>query len=146
MLCQFHVQQSDSVLYILYIYICVYIFFFRFFSIIGYYKILNIVPCAMQQDLVIYLFHIQQFVSVNPKLLIYPSLLNFGNHTFVFYVCGSVSVLQISSYVSFFQIPHISDIIMIYVFLCLTYFTQYDNLQSIHVAANGTISFLFMAE
>ena len=70
------VQQSDSVLYIyvyiyvyiyiyidiyvyiyiyIYRYICVYIYiyiyidnFFRFFSIIGYYKILNIVPCAMQ--------------------------------------------------------------------------------------------------
>ena len=26
----------------------IYIFFFRFFSIIGYYKILNIVPCAIQ--------------------------------------------------------------------------------------------------
>ena len=31
------IQPSDSV-----------IFFFRFFSIIGYYKILNIVPCAIQ--------------------------------------------------------------------------------------------------
>ena len=29
-------------------YIYIYIFFFRFFSIIGYYKILNIVPCAIQ--------------------------------------------------------------------------------------------------
>ena len=37
------VQQSDSVLYIY-----MDIFFFIFFSIIGYYKILNIVPCAMQ--------------------------------------------------------------------------------------------------
>ena len=34
------VQQSDSD-------ICLYIIFFRFFSIIGYYKILNIVPCAI---------------------------------------------------------------------------------------------------
>ena len=34
------VQQNDSVIYI---HICIiYIFFFRFFSIIGYYKILNI--------------------------------------------------------------------------------------------------------
>ena len=38
------VQQGDSVLYI---YVCVYIFFFRFSSIIGYYKTLNIVPCAI---------------------------------------------------------------------------------------------------
>ena len=39
------IQQSDSVIRI-YIKIC--IFFFRFFSIIGYYKILRIVPCAIQ--------------------------------------------------------------------------------------------------
>ena len=46
------VQQSDSVIFI-------YIFFFRFFSIIGYYKILNIVPCAIQYRwvLVVYLFY-----------------------------------------------------------------------------------------
>ena len=35
------VQQSDSVAY------NIYIFFFRFFSIIGYYKILNIIPCMI---------------------------------------------------------------------------------------------------
>ena len=35
------IQQSDSVLYI-------YILFFRFFSITDYYKILNIVLCAIQ--------------------------------------------------------------------------------------------------
>ena len=28
--------------------VCVCVFFFRLFSIIGYYKILNIVPCAAQ--------------------------------------------------------------------------------------------------
>ena len=43
-----YVQQSDSVLYI-YIYKTIYInSFFIFSSIIGYYKILNIVPCAIQ--------------------------------------------------------------------------------------------------
>ena len=55
------IQQSDSHIYIrvyIYIYIYAYIFFFRFFSIIGYYKILNIVPCAIQQVLVVYLFYI----------------------------------------------------------------------------------------
>ena len=35
------IQQSDSVIHI-------YLSFIRFFSIIGYYKILNIVPCAIQ--------------------------------------------------------------------------------------------------
>ena len=32
----------------IYMYIYIYIFFFRFFSFIGYYEILNIVPCAVQ--------------------------------------------------------------------------------------------------
>ena len=47
------VQQSDSVIYI---------FFFRLFSIIGYYEILNTVPCALRQVLVGFLFYIQQWV------------------------------------------------------------------------------------
>ena len=37
--------------------------------------------------------------------------LPFGNHKFVFYVCKSVSVLYIDSFVLFFKILHISDII-----------------------------------
>ena len=40
-------QQSYSV-------ICIYKFFFRFFPIVGYYKILNILPCAIQYDLAVY--------------------------------------------------------------------------------------------
>ena len=39
------------------LYMYVYIFFFRVFSIIGYYKILNIVPCAIKKVLVVYLFY-----------------------------------------------------------------------------------------
>ena len=39
------IQKSDSVIHI---HIDIYIFFFRFFSIIGYYKILNKVLCAIQ--------------------------------------------------------------------------------------------------
>ena len=52
------VQQSDSVIHI---YICIYIhtyihiyihtLFFIFFSIMVYYRLFNIVPCAIQQDL-----------------------------------------------------------------------------------------------
>ena len=48
--------------------------FFRFFSIIGYYRILHIVPCARQRFLVVYLF----YVSANPKLIVYPSLTPFS--------------------------------------------------------------------
>ena len=32
--------------------VCVYMIDFRFFSILGYYKTLNIVPCAIQEVLV----------------------------------------------------------------------------------------------
>ena len=42
------VQHSDSVIHAyIHIYIYLYIFFFRFSSIIGYYKILSRVPCAI---------------------------------------------------------------------------------------------------
>ena len=38
-----------------------------------YYRMLNIVPLAIQMYLVVYLFYVQWFVFVNPKLPIYPS-------------------------------------------------------------------------
>ena len=44
-------QHSDS-------FIQAYLFFFRFFSLIGYYKILSIVPCAIQYVFVSYLFYV----------------------------------------------------------------------------------------
>ena len=89
------------------LYIEIYLFFFKFFSLLDYYKILSIVPCAIQQVLVNYLFYISLSlymiyiyiyvcvcVCVNPKLLIIlPPAFPFGNHKFVFYVCGSISVL-----------------------------------------------------
>ena len=42
------IQQSDSV-----VHIYIYIFFFIFFSILVYYRVLNIVPCAIQYHLVV---------------------------------------------------------------------------------------------
>ena len=50
-----------------------YIFFFIFFSIMAYLRILNIVPHAIQQDLVVYPSYIQQSPSANPTLLILAS-------------------------------------------------------------------------
>ena len=126
MLCQFQVYIE-----VIQLYIYIHPFHFSFFSHIGYYRKLNRVPCALQWELVGYLFYIQQCVCINPKLLIYPSPspFLFGNHKFVFYVCKSVSVLQISPLVFFFffVIPHASDIIGCC--FCLTYFIQYDHLQ-----------------
>ena len=56
--------------------ICIYIYidkdsFNILFFIIVCYEILNIASCGIQQDLPVYLFFIQQFVSVDFKLLIY---------------------------------------------------------------------------
>ena len=56
---------------------------------------------------------------------------SFGNHKFIFHVYESLSDLEISSFeyflffLSFFLIPHVSDIVMIFVFLFLAYFTWY---------------------
>ena len=52
------------------------IFFFRFFSIIGFYKTWNILPCAMQQVLIVYLFHIQQCAPFS-VYFIAASLMNY---------------------------------------------------------------------
>ena len=41
-------HEPQYILFYIHIYIHIYILFFRFFSITGYYKILTIVPCAMQ--------------------------------------------------------------------------------------------------
>ena len=49
--------------------------------------------------------YIQQCVYVNPKLLTYllsTPAIPFGSQNFVFYVCESICVLNISSLVSFF--------------------------------------------
>ena len=85
------------------LYIYIYPLFFRFSSQVGHYRVLSRVPCAIQQVLISYIFYIQQCVCVNTNLLIYPSpSLHPGNHKFIFYICNSISVLQISSFVPFF--------------------------------------------
>ena len=60
-----------------------YISIFRFFSIIDYYKILNIVLCAIQQ--VIVYFVIQYCISVNLKLLIDHTHTHTHTH-YIYYV------------------------------------------------------------
>jgi len=47
--------HSDSFIYIF--------FFFRLFSIVGYYKIQSIVPCAIQQSLVVYFVSSSVYLS-----------------------------------------------------------------------------------
>ena len=50
--------------------LCVCMFVFRRFSLVGCYRLLSSGPCAV---LVIFLFYVHYCVSVNPSLLIYPS-------------------------------------------------------------------------
>ena len=89
MLCQFQVYSKVSQLYIY-----IYPLFCRFYSHVVHYRVLNRVPCTIQQVLISYLFYIQQCVYVNPNLPIYPSpTFHLGNHKFVFYSCDSISIL-----------------------------------------------------
>ena len=69
-----------------------------------------------------------------------------GVRIFVFYTCDSISTLQISSSVPFFQIPHRCINKPYLFFSFLTYFTLNDSLWVHSKLANGTISFLFRAE
>ena len=73
----FCLQQSDSVIHT---------FFFIFFPIMVYHRILNIVPCATQEDLVAYPSHIMVCLcwSQTPS----PStLFTLGNHKSVLRAC-----------------------------------------------------------
>ena len=56
-----------------YIYVCVCVSYLRLFSMVGYYKILSRLLCAIQWVLVVYYF-IYRSVYVNPNLLIYLPL------------------------------------------------------------------------
>ena len=48
-------------------------------------------------------------MSIPISQFIPPQPFPLGNRKFVFYICDSISVFQISSFVPFFKIPHISD-------------------------------------
>ena len=87
--------------------VCVYTYiyhFLRFISTISYYKILNIIPCAIEFILFVYLFHMFVYISihiykilyvyiyVNLNLLIYPPTSSplVTISLFSMYVCLSV--------------------------------------------------------
>ena len=76
---------------------------FHFLFIMAYYRILNIVPCSIQQDLE-YLFYIQQFVPANPRLLIYPSLLSPLEIISLFSMSANLFLFLKSSFVSYFRL------------------------------------------
>ena len=96
MLCQLQVYSkvSQTCIYI-------YLLFFGFFSHIIHYRVLSRVPCAGHQQVLLVTYSIcnNECMSVPFSQFIPPLFLYPGNHKFVFYVCCSISVLQISSFV-----------------------------------------------
>ena len=72
--CLVYIKVIHLYIYILYTHTHIdntHTLFFIFFSIMVYYKILMIVLCAVQHDLVIYPFSIEWFASANSKLSIH---------------------------------------------------------------------------
>ena len=135
------------------IYICVgiymYIFFLIFFSILFYHRILNIVPCGIKQDLVINPSCIYQFAVANPRHPILPfSILPPSWQPQICSLCCESFYLIDRFICVIIQIPCISDIIchlydiQVFVFLFMTYFIEYDNLQ-IYPCCCKMQSFLF---
>ena len=58
-----------------------------------YCRILNIIPCAVQQDLIIYLLYSSLYLLIrNSNLLLPPLPSSFDNNAFVFYVYESISI------------------------------------------------------
>ena len=89
--------------------------------------------------------HIPQCAFAKTKLPVrpFPHLPPLSNCKFVFKVCESVSVLQISLPLSFFKLTHRSDIIWCLSFsVWLTWLSVIIS-SSIHVAAKSMISFFF---
>ena len=107
-----------------------------------YHRILNIVPCAIQYDLIVYPSDLYWFASVNPQSPIFPSPTSFppwqpqvrSLHLWVCFCFVNMFICVI------FQIPHKSDSI-----LFLTSLSMIIS-RSIHVASNDIISSFLMAE
>ena len=86
-------ELSQEFPYILNIFIDIQLIYsFVLFSGIRQSIQLYIHNCALQQVLVVYLFYIEKYVSLNPKLFICLTF-PFGNHKFVICVYGLIFVL-----------------------------------------------------
>ena len=71
----FGVLQIDLIIYI-YIDTYIHIYFFVFFSITVYYRILNIIPCVTQEDLVVYPFYMSLHLLIpNSQSMLLPPFL-----------------------------------------------------------------------
>ena len=96
-----NLQQNDSVLHYMCVYIYIYIFFFRFFPVIAYCNTLSIVPCALcwPFSFTCFVYGGVYLLIPNSKLLLYlahplPWLSPLVTHKFVFHVCGDSHFLK----------------------------------------------------
>ena len=95
-----------------------------------------------------YPFKIYQCVHVIPNSLTIPTNLSPIVTVSLFSKFVSLEFSFVNKFICiifFFKIPHINDICMIFVFLWLTSLNMIVS-RSIHIAANGIISFFLMAE
>ena len=106
------VQQSESVLHI-------HAVFFRFFSHIGLYGVL------CRSLLVIYFVYSSAYISI-PISQFIPFPPSLGNYV-CFHSCDSIC-FESKFICTIFKDSTYKQYHVIFVFLCLTYFTEYDNL------------------
>ena len=118
-----------------------YLFFFRFFLLIGYCKTVCTLCYAAGPYWLSVLW--RACVYVNPTLLIYPSTpFALSNCKFCFLVSGFISVLYVRSFASFLIFKFNIQVISCDICLSLSDFTQYNTLWVPPVAANSIISSL----
>ena len=123
--------------------LCTCIFFFIFFSIMVYPRRLDIVPCAIELNLVFIhsKCNILHLLTPNSQSIPPPWQPQVWS---ILYVYESVSVWKIGSFFAMFQIWNVSDIV--FVFLFLTYFTWYGTLYLNLCCCKWHYFILFMSE
>ena len=120
----------------------IYWFFFLFFSIMVYHRILNVAPCTILQHLAVHpacnsLCLLRPLPSPSPA----PAL---GNHRPVLCVCESVSDCRCPFCRILDSTHKWQDTVLVFLFW-LTSLSLIAS-RSVHVAAHGIIAFFFMAE
>ena len=124
MLCQFHVYSK-----VIHLHIYIYPLFFLKMPFL--YRTLQSFEqsslCYMAGSYKLSILYIVMYIcQLQSPSLPLPSLSS-GNCKFVFYICDSISVLQINSSVFLFKDSTLKQYHMMFVFL--SDFTRYDNLQ-----------------
>ena len=116
--------------------------FFGFPSHLAHHKVLSRVPCYMATSNMLSILYIVGYRSIPVSQFIYPHPLCVS--MFLLYVCVSISVFQINSFVSFLDL-HLQVILHDTFFLFMTFFTLYDSLQVYPHLGKWHSSFLFMS-